>query len=137
MTHQNNSQNSIPKVMVIFPAKNEEGTIENSIATTKQSYYKPDVILVDAFSTDKTIQLAGKAGAIVIQQPTKIFPAKGLAMKAGLREAFDRTADIIVFLDADIRNLTPEWVDKLVKALIDDNCDMSRGFYTRHARDAA
>jgi glycosyltransferase involved in cell wall biosynthesis len=39
--------------MVIFPAKNEEGTIETSIATAKQSYYKPDVILVDAFSTDK------------------------------------------------------------------------------------
>ena len=92
--------------MVIFPAKNEEGTIENSIAITKQSYYKPDIILVDAFSTDETTQLAGRAGAIVIQQPTKIFPAKGLAMKAGLREAFDRSADIIVFLDADIRNLT-------------------------------
>ncbi len=110
--------------MVIFPAKNEEGTTENSITTARQSYYKPDVILVDAFSTDKTTQLAEKAGAIVIQQPTKIFPAKGLAMRAGLREAFDRSADIIVFLDADIRNLTPEWVDKLVIALIDDNCDM-------------
>ena len=137
MTHQDNSENSIPKVIVIFPAKNEEGTIENSIATANQSNYKPDVIVVDAYSTDKTTQLAERAGAIVIQQPTKIFPAKGLAMKTGLREAFDRSADIIVFLDADIRNLTPEWVDKLVNALIDNNCDMSRGFYTRHARDAA
>jgi hypothetical protein len=26
---------------------------------------------------------------------------------------------------------------KLVHALIADNCDMSRGFYTRHSRDAA
>ena len=137
MTHQNNLQNSIPKVIVIFPAKNEEGTIENSVVTAKQSYYKPDVILVDAYSTDKTAHLAARAGAIVIQQPTKIFPAKGLAMKAGLKEAFDRSADIIVFLDADIKNLTAEWVDKLVNALIEDNCDMSRGFYTRHARDAA
>jgi glucosyl-3-phosphoglycerate synthase len=101
------------------------------------SYYIPDVILVDAYSTDKTIQLAERAGAIIIQQPTKIFPAKGLAMKAGLREAFEWSADIVVFLDADIKDLTTEWVDKLVKALIDDNCDMSRGFYTRHARDAA
>ena len=57
MTHQDNSQNSIPKVIVIFPAKNEEGTIENSIATAKQSNYKPDVILVDAYSTDKTTQV--------------------------------------------------------------------------------
>jgi hypothetical protein len=61
-------------------------------------------------------------------------------MRAGLKEAISRAevaTDIILFLDADIRNLTPEWVDKLVKSLIDDNCDMSRGFYTRHARDAA
>ena len=137
MTHQNNSQSSIPKVIVIFPAKNEEGTIESSIATAKQSYYRPDIMLVDGYSTDKTALLAERAGAIVIQQLTKTFPAKGLTMKAGLREAFERSADIIVFLDADISNLTPGWVDKLVKALIEDNCDMSRGFYTRHARDAA
>jgi glycosyltransferase involved in cell wall biosynthesis len=137
LNHQNNTRDSIPKVIVIFPAKNEEDTIEHSTAAAKQSYYKPDVILVDAYSTDKTTYLAERAGATVIQQPTKIFPAKGLAMKAGLRKAFDRSADIILFLDADIRNLTPEWVDKLVKALIDDNCDMSRGFYTRHTRDAA
>lgn len=61
-------------------------------------------------------------------------------MKTGLKEAIERTKsapDIILFLDADIRNLTLEWIDKLVKSLIDDNCDMSRGFYTRHARDAA
>jgi glycosyltransferase involved in cell wall biosynthesis len=135
LTHQFNFQSSIPKVIVIFPAKNEEGTIENSIATAKQSYYKPDVIIVDAYSTDKTSQLAERSGAIVIQQPTKVFPAKGLAMKEGLKEAFDRSGDIIIFLDSDIRNITPEWVDKLVNALID--CDMSRGFYTRHARDAA
>jgi hypothetical protein len=63
-----------------------------------------------------------------------------MAMKAGLKEVIDRAkdkTDIILFLDADIRNLTPEWIDKLVQSLIDDNCDMSRGFYTRHARDAA
>jgi glucosyl-3-phosphoglycerate synthase len=45
--------------------------------------------------------------------------------------------DIIVFLDADIRNLTTDWVNELVGAIINDNCDMSRGFYTRHARDVA
>jgi Mannosylglycerate synthase, GT domain len=53
-------------------------------------------------------------------------------------EAIERmNADIIVFLDADIRNLTTDWVNELVGAIINDNCDMSRGFYTRHARDAA
>jgi len=40
----------------------------------------------------------------VIQQPSRIFPAKGLAMKTGLRAASERSADIIIFLDADISN---------------------------------
>jgi hypothetical protein len=64
----------------------------------------------------------------------KHIPAKGLAMKTGLRGAFERSAEIIVFVDADISNITPEWVDKLVQALIDDNCDI-RGFYTRHSQE--
>jgi glycosyltransferase involved in cell wall biosynthesis len=139
-SNKNISQNSNVNVTVIFPAKNEEGTIETAISTAKQSQFAPEILVVDAYSTDKTAELATKAGAKVIRQPSQIFPGKGLAMRAGLKEAIDRAkamTDIILFLDADIRNLTPEWVDKLVKSLIDDNCDMSRCFYTRHARDAA
>ena len=55
-----------------------------------------------------------------------MFPGKGNAMKAGLREVVrNRAADIVLFLDADISNLTSEWIDKLVNALIQNNCDMS------------
>jgi hypothetical protein len=49
--------------------------------------------VVDAYSTDKTSELAMKAGARVIQQPTQIFPGKGLAMRAGLKEAIGRAED--------------------------------------------
>ena len=130
--------NLYPKVVVIFASKNEENTIENSVAMAKKSYYKPEVIVVDAYSSDKTPELAATAGGAVIRQSKHLFPGKGLAMKEGLEEAIVRLhADIIVFLDADIRNLTTDWVDQLVGAIINDNCDMSRGFYTRHARDAA
>ena len=48
------------------------------------------------------------------QQDDRMFPAKGIAMKKGLNEAISINADIILFLDADIKNLTPEWIDKLV-----------------------
>ena len=41
LADQDNSQNPVPKVIVIFPAMNEEGTIENFVATAKQSHYKP------------------------------------------------------------------------------------------------
>ena len=74
--------------MVIFPAKNEEGTIENSIATTKQSYYKPDVILVDAFSTDKTIQLAGKSRSNCNSAANKNFSSKRIGYESRLKRGF-------------------------------------------------
>ena len=65
----------------------------------------------------------------MIQQDAKTFPAKGIAMKTGLSKA-----DIILFLDADIKNLTPEWIDNLVDGCT--NCDMVRGYYQRQPREA-
>ena len=126
---------AIPKVLVIFPAKNEQETIEHVITTAKKSRYGPEIMVVDAFSSDRTVELARKAGGIVVEQDAKMFPAKGVAMKTGLRKAFKIKADIILFLDADIKNLTPEWIDNLVNGCI--NCDMVRGYYQRQPRDAA
>ena len=51
-------------------------------------------------------------------------------MKAGLREVISNNttnnstttpADIILFLDSDIKNLTTDWVDKLVMTILEDN----------------
>jgi glycosyltransferase involved in cell wall biosynthesis len=126
------------KVVTIFPTKNEEATIENTVHVASTSKFNPEVIVVDAYSSDRTADLAMKAGAIVIEQPDQIFPGKGNAMKAGLREAIrNRSTDIALFLDADISHLSSEWIDKLVDSMIQNNCDISRGFYLRQPRDAA
>ncbi len=58
-------------------------------------------------------------------------------MKDGIREAISRQAELIVFLDADIINLTPEWVDQLVEPVVEKKCDMSRGYYRRAEYDGA
>jgi glucosyl-3-phosphoglycerate synthase len=129
------SQTSSQKIVVIFPAKNEEDTIEHVITTAKKSRYNPEVIVVDAYSSDGTVEKAKKAGARVAQQDNRMFPAKGIAMKKGLQEAISINADIMLFLDADIKNLTPEWIDNLVDGCT--NCDMTRGYYQRHSRDGA
>jgi glycosyltransferase involved in cell wall biosynthesis len=130
-----NPEISVPRVTVIFPTKNVEETIEHVILTAKKSKYGPQVIVVDAFSSDRTGELARGAGAKVVEQDAKAFPAKGNAMKTGLNEAFNTNADIILFLDADIENLTSDWVEKLVEGCI--NCDMARGYYERHPRNGA
>jgi hypothetical protein len=126
------------KVEIIFCTKNSGKTIENAITSVKKSTYGPGVIVVDGFSSDDTKELAAKAGAdVTIDQPLRKFPGKGIAMKAGLGEAGKRQADVALFLDADIKNLTHEWVDSLAEPVIDNGYDMTRGFYEREPRDAA
>jgi cellulose synthase/poly-beta-1,6-N-acetylglucosamine synthase-like glycosyltransferase len=47
--------------------KKEENTIKNSVSMVKKSHYKPEVLLVDAHSSDKTAEFAKTAGAVVIR----------------------------------------------------------------------
>ena len=117
-----NFSNPVPEVVVIFLAKNEEDTIEHVNNTAKKSQYKPEVIVVDAYASDRTSELAQKVGGIVIQQELQMFPAKGNAMKTGLKKAIELNLDIIMFLDADIKNLTSKWIDDLIEG--STNCDI-------------
>ena len=82
-----NEQTATSKIVVIFPTKNEEDTIEHVIRTAKKSRHDPEVIVVDAYSSDRTARIARDIGARVIQQNNRMFPAKGIAMKKGLKEA--------------------------------------------------
>ena len=125
------------KLFVIFPAKNEAETIARCVETAQKSKYEPEILVVDGHSSDKTRAEAKSAGAIVIKQSRSIFPAKGVALKDGIKEAFNREADCIMFLDADIENLTPEWVDLLANPVVEKACDMSRGYYRRANYDGA
>jgi glucosyl-3-phosphoglycerate synthase len=125
------------KLCIVFPARNEAKTIAQCIETAQKSKYQPEILVVDGHSSDKTMAEAKSAGAIVIQQSRGVFPAKGVALKDGIKEAFNRGAECIMFLDADIENLTSEWVDLLADPVIEKACDMSRGYYQRANYDGA
>jgi hypothetical protein len=47
----------------------------------KKRYYNPEVLVINAYSSDKTTELARSAGAVVIRQTKHLFTGKGLAMK--------------------------------------------------------
>jgi glycosyltransferase involved in cell wall biosynthesis len=125
------------KLFVIFPARNEAKTIAQCIEIAKKSKYEPEVLVVDGFSSDTTKKEATNAGAIVIDQSEGVYPGKGRALKDGIKEAIARGAECILFLDADIVNLTPEWVDQLATPVVEKTCDMSRGYYRRAEYDGA
>jgi glycosyltransferase involved in cell wall biosynthesis len=124
------------KVTVIFPTKNEETTIGGSIKAAQGSKHHPQIIVVDGFSVDNTRKIAEELGADVVLPEKRVYPGKGVAMTTALRRAFQDSPDIILFLDADIRNLTSEWVDNLIKPILEGGYDMARGSYLRAPRDA-
>ena len=125
------------KVVVVFPTRNEQTTIKACIDTARKSKYKPSIIVSDGHSSDKTRDIAKKCGATVVMPQERLHPGKGAAMVEGIKAALQKKPDVIAFLDADIMNLTPEWIDLLVDSIMVEGYDMSRGWYLRAPSDAS
>lgn len=80
----------------IIPTLNEEENIRPLLeGLGKQLLHGDEVIVVDSYSRDRTVDIAQDLGAKVIIQPKEGI---GLAKTAGARAAKN---DIFVFLDAD------------------------------------
>jgi len=98
-------------ISVVIPAYNEEQLLPKTLASLAQLDRKPDeIIVVDASSTDKTKEVAEKAGAIVITVPKSTI---GFSRQKGLEKA---TCDIVAFTDADAL-LPPDWLNRIERAL--------------------
>jgi dolichol-phosphate mannosyltransferase len=82
-----------PDVTVIIPARNEEKTIETVVKECLN--YASQVIVINGNSTDKTEEMAHKAGAKIIQDQGI---GKGAALKIAVTQV---TTPICVFVDAD------------------------------------
>ncbi len=81
---------------IIIPTLDEEAFIGNVLGDLKpQLSEKDEIIVVDSFSKDKTVEIARKHGAKVLMQPKA---GNGLAKTEGAKKASN---DIIVFVDAD------------------------------------
>ncbi len=113
-------------VSVIIPAFNEDKTVGNVIKAVKSLNYIDEIIVVDDGSYDNTAQVAEKAGAKVIQHLKN--RGKGSAIKTGFNNS---KGDIVVFLDADIENLTSKQVDSIIKPIINGEVDLTKTKFKR------
>jgi glycosyltransferase involved in cell wall biosynthesis len=111
------------RVVAVIPARNEATTIGGVVECCLMSSAVDDVIVAVNGSRDDTAEVAASAGAQIVQRRT---PGKGEAM----RHAVGRVAgadDIVVFLDGDLKGLTPGQVDSLVDPIAQGQCDMTCG----------
>lgn len=119
------------RVGVILPARNEEATVGEMVTALLT---RPDligeVIVVDSRSTDGTASAAAEAGARVVTPDLSAPDAgKGEAMRAG---AGALGLEVGVFLDADLSNFDPHFVDRLVAPLAaDPTIAFVKGYYER------
>ena len=129
---------SLPRytqVAVIIPALNEERSIEGVLADLPPV---GRVIVVDNGSTDRTAELARKAGAEVVSEPRRGY---GQACQAGIRAATTPGGAhgppvVLVILDADHAD-EPHRLGALVDPILRDEADFVLSDRTRMAAPGA
>ncbi len=113
-----------PRVSVVIPALNEEGsvgeTVRGIIASNPPGLV--EVIVADNGSKDRTAQVAKGAGARVICQPEKGY---GAACLAALEE-LDPCTNIVLFMDADLSD-KPEEAAALLEPITAGKADLVIG----------
>ena len=85
------------KTFCVIPAFNEEKNITTVISQVKSMV--DAVVVVDDDSSDRTADLAARAGVILLKH--LINRGQGAALRTGTRYCLDNGADIIIHFDAD------------------------------------
>jgi glycosyltransferase involved in cell wall biosynthesis len=86
------------KVVVVFPAYNEEDNIAQAVTDFLAVETVDQVIVVDNNSKDRTADLAASAGGHVVKELTQGY---GAALTRGLKEALNSGADLIILAEPD------------------------------------
>ncbi|NOQ74800.1 MAG: glycosyltransferase [Crocinitomix sp.] len=113
-----------PKIVVIIPAVNEEGSI-GKVVSELPSAIVSDIIVCNNGSTDDTAKVAKAAGAIVVDEPK---PGYGWACLKGMEFAaqMEIKPDIIVFIDGDYSDYPAE-LTNVVAPILEDDIDLVIG----------
>lgn len=107
-------QKILPKVSIIIATYNEENYIENLLRDIYlQDYENYEVIIADAQSTDRTIELARTYEVKVVSGGK---PAVG--RNNGAKHA---NGDLLLFFDADVHLSTEDVISKLVQVMQTSN----------------
>ena len=115
-------------VSVIIPTRNERGNIEAAVARTPEMGAGTEIIFVDGWSTDGTVEEIHRVMATNPQRRIRFIPqegkrGKGQAVRQGFAAA---TGDVLMILDADL-TVAPEDLPKFFRALIEGKGEFING----------
>ena len=112
------------KVVGVMPAYNAANTLEKTYNDIPKEYVD-EIILVDDFSKDKTVEIARKLNIdkIIVHEKNKGY---GGNQKTCYRTALKTNADIIVMVHPDYQ-YDPKKIPEIIKPIQDDRADVVYG----------
>src|SRR5437016_4450624 len=124
---------AVPRIAVVIPAWNEEGSIGRVIDDLPKDYVQR-LIVADNNSTDYTATVARKFGATVVPAARQGY---GSACLAGLeylkRLPSDQRPQVVAFIDADYSD-HPEELPRIVEPILSGVADFVLGSRTLKAQ---
>ncbi|GAB1401573.1 hypothetical protein MASR1M68_04840 [Elusimicrobiota bacterium] len=113
-------------ISCVIPAFNEETTIVSLIRNIKKVESINEIIVVDDGSNDQTYNFAKSENITVLRHSKN--KGKGASIKTGAGYA---SGDIILFLDADLANMSPKKIASLLQPLENDDADLVKASFSR------
>ncbi|HXO19672.1 MAG TPA: glycosyltransferase family 2 protein [Thermoanaerobaculia bacterium] len=117
---------AVHRVAAIVPAYNEEETLGEVLSSLRSSPWIDEIIVVSDGSTDRTVDIARALKLRTIH--LRRNHGKGSAMAVGVAHT---DADILVFVDGDILNLTQSMLAELIRPVVEGGSDMNVGIRNR------
>jgi hypothetical protein len=106
-----------PSVSVIIPCRNERGTIEDAVKRCPLMGSKIELIFVDGYSTDGTLEELYRVQQLYPDKNIKILQQQGRGKGDAVRLGFSNAQeDICMILDSDLA-VSPEELPKFYRAL--------------------
>ena len=127
------------RISLCIPTLNEERTIGKEVVIFRSELMQrypilDEIAVIDSGSTDRTLEIAANFGADTYLSQD-ILPELGAKRGKGenlWKAIYQLTGDIIVYIDADIKNIHPRFVYGLVAPLIHrDEIRYVKAFYDR------
>lgn len=126
-------------ISMCIPCRNEADTVGPIVETARRELIEThpvldELIVLDDRSTDRTAEVAAKAGATVVpiaevHARHGVGDGKGNALWATLQVS---DGDVVVWCDGDVSTFTADWVVKLAAPLlVDDHVAIVKPIYRR------
>jgi glucosyl-3-phosphoglycerate synthase len=130
-------------ISVCLPARDEEGTVGQIVGSVRRRLVErvhlvDEIVVMDDGSNDSTAEFAEDEGARV-HRVAEVLPSvppgrgKGNAL---WRSLYVTEGEILVWIDADVRNFRPHFVTRLVEPLLaDPGVGLVKAYYRRPLHD--